>query len=62
MRDRRELIWVDAVATADVWTSKMSGVRFKSTSNSEWEEYQVDDLDVVTDTGTSCVFIPEKYF
>lgn len=62
MRDPSELVWLDVIDDDFWWTNLITGVKFETADGKSETEYSVEMGYALTDTGTSCVYVPEKYF
>ena len=61
MRDKNELVWIEAISDK-WWTNYVEGIRFQSHYSENIESFSVNKELATTDTGTSCTFIPGKYY
>lgn len=61
MRDPSEIVWLPVLNDNFWWMNSIDGIRitnYKGESNS----YGMHKVDAMTDTGTSCTYIPKKYY
>lgn len=61
MRDPSELVWLKVVNNDFWWTNIINGIKIANVDGSE-KEYAIDSTYGMTDTGTSCVYIPTQYY
>ena len=60
MRDSSELIWFEAINDF-WWTNYISGIKFGPGHNLD-QAYKLTTHKAMTDTGSSCSYIPETHF
>ena len=61
MRDPDELVWLDVVEDDFWWTNYITGLRTTSVDG-EVLEYAIDTSYGMTDTGTSCIYVPTDFY
>jgi len=62
MRDKDELVWLDVVDNDFWWTNYLTGVKFTSADGFEETSYSLESAKALTDSGTSCVYMPANYY
>jgi hypothetical protein len=69
MRDESELVWMNVDSTEYWWSQKVKGMRlYNKIDQIEGEDeiysevYRVNSSTGLTDTGTSCVYVPTFYY
>ena len=61
IRNPNELVWFDSVPGDFWWTTTMTGYEIVG-ADGKSKMFQIDQSKVMTDTGTSCSYIPSKYY
>jgi len=56
-----EMVWLDVVENDFWWTNYITGIKFEGTDGLE-ASFQIDKMKALTDTGTSCVYMPSVYY
>lgn len=59
MRDPSELVWLPVLNDDFWWSNEITGIKFEGTITAT---YSLRPTFAMTDTGTSCTYIPEMYY
>jgi len=59
MLDSDNLFMIDADPSSYWWTAQINGVKFGDDAADAWG---LDEIDAFTDSGTSCIIVPNKYY
>lgn len=61
MRSKTELVWLPVVNNDFWWTNYVQGIKLTSVDGDS-QEFQIVKSYAMTDTGTSCVYLPTAYY
>lgn len=64
MRDPSELVWINVENESFWWEAAITGIRFESRTDPDSRtEYSIQEgSTALTDTGSSCTYIPAQYY
>lgn len=56
------MVWLNVLSRNFWWTNYIEGIKFTSSDGKKEAEYAVRKTKALTDTGTSCVYMPFEYY
>lgn len=60
MRDPNELVWLPVLNSNFWWSNEVTGIKFEGPITTQ--EFSLATGSAMTDTGTSCTYVPEQYY
>ena len=60
MRDPNELVWLPVLNENFWWSNEVTAIKFEGPITTQ--EFSLTPGSAMTDTGTSCTYVPEQYF
>ena len=61
MMDVSQLVWFPVMNDSYFWQNQITGILFQTSPNTN-SSFALQALPAKTDSGTSCVYVPKKYF
>lgn len=60
MRDPNELVWLPVLNENFWWSNEVTAIKFEGAITTQ--EFSLAPGSAMTDTGTSCTYVPEQYY